>query len=350
MLEDFNGFFICVILIPLVLGFSMYYIKKSTLKDSRFYILYWNVLLTLFLLSVLFAGIETRYRFFVDTTDSYGLNMITQRWFKKHYTYNNIGIRDNVNYFPLRDRSKKHRITIFGDSFTEGHGIKNVDDRFANILRKKYPEWEIQCLAKKGNETNNEIDNLNHAINNRFELDYVVLSYCLNDISYLMMESKVVYDRIYNVYKKEMGFLDSSSYFVNTYYYRIRGSKDPAIYNYYNFVKKAYSGKEWKQQEEAFQYFKKLAEERGAKVLCVTFPFLNSLGKNYDYGFIHQRLDSFWKAQNVPHLDLLPLYRDMNPEKLVVNKYDAHPNEYAQKLAADAIGNFIEKEIQKPRN
>lgn len=347
MIEDFNGFYICVILLPVALGMGLYYGRILFSKSKTTHLVLWNLLLTVVLLCTLFAGMETWYRFFVDTTDSYGLNMITQRWFKKHYEYNNIGIRDNINYFPRKDPSKKHRVTFFGDSFTEGHGVKEVDDRFVNIIRKNNPQWEVQCLARKGNETNNEIENLKASIDNHFDLDYVVLCYCLNDISYLMPESKTVYDRIYGVYKKEMGFLDSSSYFVNTYYFRLRGSKDPAIYNYYNFVKKAYNGKEWKNQKESLTYFKQLAESRGAKLLVVTFPFLNSLGKNYEYESVHQGLDSLWKSQNIAHLDLLPVYRNYEPSTLVVNKFDAHPNEYAQKMAAEAINQFIAGEMKK---
>jgi hypothetical protein len=350
MIEDFNGFYICVILLPIVLGMGLYYGRKYINSSKTMYVVLWNLLITLTLLFTLFAGMETWYRFFVDTTDSYGLNMITQRWFKKHYEYNNIGIRDNVVYYPRRDPSKKHRITFFGDSFTEGHGVKEVDDRFVNIIRNSNPEWEVQTMAKKGNETNNEIESLNAYIDNNFELDYVVLCYCLNDISYLMPESKLVYDRIYGVYKKEMGFLDSSSYFVNTYYFRLRGSKDPAIYNYYNFVKKAYNGKDWDKQKEALEYFRKQTESREARLIVVTFPFLSSLGKNYEYETIHKNLDNFWKSQKIPHLDLLPVYRNLDPSDLVVNKYDAHPNEYAQKLAADAINHFLAKEIQKRIN
>jgi hypothetical protein len=50
----------------------------------------------------------------------------------------------------------------------------------------------------------------------------------------------------------------------------------------------------------------------------------------------------------VPHLDLLPVYVDYADAELVVNRFDAHPNEFAHSLAAEAIGRFLKKEIGEP--
>ena len=347
MLDDFNGFYICVILLPIALGMALYYGKIYGYKTIPGFVILWNIVLTLMLVSTLFAGMETYYRFFVDTTDSYSLNMISARWFKRHFSYNNIGVRDNVIYYPAKEPSKKHRITFFGDSFTEGHGVADVEDRFINLIRKDKPEWELQCMARKGNETNNEIKNLKATIENHFDMEYVVLCYVLNDISYLLPETKVVYDRIDGAYKKEMGFLDSSSYFMNTMYYRIKGSKDPAIYNYYNFVKKAYFNKKWDEQAESLRYFKDLVESRGGRLLVVTFPLLNTLEKNQEDDAIFNRLDSLWKSLHVPHLNLTSAYTGYKSTELVVNPYDAHPNEFAHRLAANAMEKFLENEIKK---
>ena len=39
----------------------------------------------------------------------------------------------------------------------------------------------------------------------------------------------------------------------------------------------------------------------------------------------------------MPHLDLLPVFRGFSPAQLTVNPFDAHPNEFANELAAKAI-------------
>jgi hypothetical protein len=75
--------------------------------------------------------------------------------------------------------------------------------------------------------------------------------------------------------------------------------------------------------------------------MVVTFPFVNAVGPNYPYASLHKQLDDFWKAENVPHLDLLSIYKDEPAKKLTVNRCDAHPNEYANQLATDAIEKFV---------
>ena len=92
----------------------------QTPQEEKFIlvILGWNVALVTLLIGVLFLGLKTYYRFFKDTTDAFGVNMITKRWFKRHYTFNNVGFRDNVDYLLQKDPAKKHRVSFIGDSFT----------------------------------------------------------------------------------------------------------------------------------------------------------------------------------------------------------------------------------------
>lgn len=79
--------------------------------------------------------------------------------------------------------------------------------------------------------------------------------------------------------------------------------------------------------------------------MVVTFPFVNAVGPNYPYSAIHKQLDDFWKAENVPHLDLLSVYNNEVGSKLTVSRFDAHPNEYAHQLATGAIEKFIAQNL-----
>ena len=62
-------------------------------------------------------------------------------------------------------------------------------------------------------------------------------------------------------------------------------------------------------------------------------------------GFVHDQLAVFWKELNVPHLDLLPVFRDSASKTLTVNRFDAHPNETAHALAGAAIGKFLASQM-----
>src|ERR1043166_10236465 len=93
-----------------------------------------NALVFCFLCSLGFLGGEIYYRFIYDTTDSFNYTKVSRRWQARHYQKNAQTVRDNVNY-QLRIPPVKRRITFIGDSFTAGHGVKNVEDRFANRNR-----------------------------------------------------------------------------------------------------------------------------------------------------------------------------------------------------------------------
>ena len=74
----------------------------------------------------------------------------------------------------------------------------------------------------------------------------------------------------------------------------------------------------------------------------ITFPFLHSVGPDDVYRPVYEKLGRFWRTQGVAHLDLLPVFAGEDPDALVVNANDSHPNAYAHGLAADAIVPFLD--------
>jgi hypothetical protein len=86
-------------------------------------------------------------------------------------------------------------------------------------------------------------------------------------------------------------------------------------------------------------------EANGGQLLVVTFPFLQLEGPDYEYQFAHDQLDEFWRGLGVPHLDLHPVFAEEQRERITVNRYDAHPNEYANLLAAERIDQFLTEQL-----
>jgi hypothetical protein len=132
------------------------------------------------------------------------------------------------------------------------------------------------------------------------------------------------------------------SYMLNLWYHHYRASRDPYLGNYCFYVRDAYSGPLWEQQVERLKAFRDLVQAHGGHLAVVTFPFLNALGPNYEYRFVHDKLDQCWRGLGVPHLDLLTVYAGLPPSRVTVNRFDAHPNEYADKLAAAAIDKWLQ--------
>lgn len=302
-----------------------------------------NGLLLLFLVSIGLLGGELYVRFCYDATDSLGYTKISQRWVARHWQNNSASCRDNIQYYPAKAADKR-RITFLGDSFTAGHGIKDVENRFANLLRREHPNWEIHALAQPGYDTQDEIDFLQSCLNHHYVLDVVVLVYCLNDVSDLVPNWAEARNHIYAEADRP-GWLKDNSYFFNLLYHRYHAMRNPWMTHYFEFVRDTASGPIWEAQRKRLDSLRRLVTANHGRLLVVTFPFLHALGPGYPFQSVHNSLDAFWREQGIPHCELLSVFRELSPAKITVNRFDAHPNELAHALAADAISSFLEKQL-----
>lgn len=313
---------------------------------------YINPLLGLCAFSLIFfifiLSSEIYFRTVYDQTDSYGLLKTTEQWFKRHYHNNRMGVRDDIEY-SVKKIPGRPRVVFLGDSFTAGHGVKNVSDRFANQIRKLHPEWEIHTIAANGFDTGEEIRVLGEAFQKGYEADVIVLIYCLNDISDIIPPWKVSVAGVYEKFSKA-NYLIRESFALNHFYYRLERNSSSEIKGYYEFVRQAYGGEIWEEQKKRLRLFRDVLRFRNTRLLVVTFPFLQEIGPDYSYREAHQFINRFWEELEVPHLDLLPVYELYPPKKLVVNRFDAHPNEFAHSLAAEAIGTLLQKQLSEYEN
>ncbi len=298
-------------------------------------------LLAMLLLS--FLGGEVYFRYLHDTTDSIAYTKVARQWLDRYCTYNAAGFRDNIQY-SLEIEPGKRRVSFVGDSFTAGHGIKSVEDRFPNLVRAAHPEWEVHVLARFGLDTGMELTLLQQSAADGYKFDQVVLVYCLNDLADLFPEWRDALKRVMADAERG-GWLRKHSFLLDTLYHRYQAARDPVLKNYYSFVKAGYRGELWEVQKQRLQAMRDLVQANGGRLLAVTFPFIHESGKDYEYAFVHEQLGQLWKELDVPHLDLMPVLKGHRPERLVVNAFDAHPNEFANQLVAKAIDEFLIAEM-----
>lgn len=318
-------------------------VKEHSGRISWPWVVAWNLGLLSALVSLLLLGGETYFRFFYDTTDSLSYTRVSERWVQRHWEVNEAGSRDNLEYAPKIEAGKR-RVTFVGDSFTAGHGVPNVDDRFLNLIRRSQPGWEVHSAAAVGLDTGGHLKTLQRAFEQGYEVDTVVLVYCLNDIGDLMAQQQEVWGRLLGEVEQS-GFLTRNSYFLNLMYHRFNASNYAFYRDYGAVVRVAYEGELWPRQKERFAEFKRLVESHGGRLVVVTFPFLHALGDGYQYAFVHQQLKQAWEELGVPNLDLLPVFSAMDPAKVTVNSLDAHPNELAQRMARAAIEPWLVQQI-----
>ena len=298
-----------------------------------------NFLVLVVLLTFVLAAGEIYVRYFYDTTDSFGYTKVSQRWLVRHYQRNKAMFRDNIEYAVTKETGKR-RVTFVGDSFTAGHGIANIEDRFSNRLRRLHPDWEVHVLANNGWDTGAERGALESYLSQGYQFDVVVLVYCLNDINDLQSAFGETVQAMSRELSNRPKFLDDS-YFLDLLYHRIVVARISWIKNYFSTVQEGYRGEIWNQQKQRLGGLRELVKTNGGQLCVVTFPFLNAIGTQYEYRFIHDQLDAFWREQGVPHLDLLPTLEEYRPRQVTVNRFDAHPNEYANELAAAKMNEFL---------
>jgi lysophospholipase L1-like esterase len=341
----FAGPYAAFVLLPIAVGFcTVRFFQRRpqrSLPTKWLTLLAGNGLILALLLSMVFLGFESYYRFLCDRSDSMANTLVSGAWLARHFHVNSSGFRDDVEY-PSALTPGKRRVTFVGDSCTAGYGVKNVEDRFVNRIRRLHPDWEVHAVAKLGLDTSTEVEIMhNLTVSNGYRLDQVVLVYNMNDIGEVMPGWVQGY--------KEMmadpfrtSWLCQNSYFVNLFYHRWQLRRSSYFKKYFDEVEGAYKSSLWEIEKMGLTAFCNMTRIRGGRLLVVTLPYMDTASR---FKFAHDQLDEFWKDLGVPYLDLLPTFSHLPPSKLVANAHDAHPNEYAHALAADAIDQFLKREI-----
>lgn len=306
-----------------------------------------NLLLLGVLAALVFVAGELYYRFVYDEPDGFGVTLVEQAWMRRHYRLNRAGIRDSIDEYAQRPLPGRPRITFFGDSFTNGHGVEDVEERFANRIRARRPDWEVHVFAAGGLDTGHHLEQLQRFAEVGYGFDHLVLVNCLNDIADLVPEWEAIRERIWNA--PDPGFWVRNSFFVNLVYYRWKARFDPALSDYFYFVREAYAGPIWEQQAGRLQRIRDVVHGAGGRLRAVTFPFVHALGPDYRFAVAHERLGARWRELGVPHLDLLRSFEALEASELVVSRHDPHPNERAHELASHAIEGFLQANLQAGR-
>ncbi|MCH2169487.1 hypothetical protein MK489_01775 [Myxococcota bacterium] len=337
-----NGVLVVSLLLPVGFGVALvvFFRSREAGGSDRRGLLLGNALVLGLLLSLCLAGGELYFRFVYDTTESFGFSKVGRRWYERYFHKNAAGYRDGIDY-PMAVRPGTRRISFLGDSFTTGQGLPDIAERFVNRVRAARPEWEVHAIADNGWNTGVEIEEIETITEQGYELDRVVLVYCLNDGADLVPDWQRTVRSL--VVDRRESWWVANSYLINTLYYRLMASRDPRVAGYYTKMLDGYEAAVWQAQLRRLEGLARDVRKRGGELEVVTFPFLNLMGEDpYPFSEVHDQLDELWGRLNVRHLDLRDLYAGLDPDELVVNPFDAHPNAHAHELAAGAILRFLD--------
>ena len=296
--------------------------------------------LSVWLLLCLLTLPELWCAFCYDETDSFSQTNVSKRWQSLHVVPNRDGYRD-PRPLPRERLPGRTYLHFVGDSFTFGHGVKNVQDRFSDrvavMLEQQSPsEYEVSNLGLPGLDVRQLTDGiLQDSIEDGVPFDEVIYTFVLNDIEYFDERTAAHYQELAKLSPRFPLF--SQTYFYNLLWYRMQVFGNPAAAGYYDYLQESYAGPPWDRLCAKLLELRQRCQDQDAKLRIVIFPFLHRLKDDYAFAQAHQKLAQFCNANEIPVIDLLPVLQPQADAGLVVNRFDAHPNPLAHSLAAAAI-------------
>lgn len=238
-----------------------------------------------------------------------------------------------------------HRIVSLGDSFAWGVGVSYEDaypQRLERVLTRRRAEpWEVVNLARPGMNSAEEARQLADE-GLAYDPDVVVLGYCLNDSEdETGAEARRAED--WEALRETRAHPAPTGLWRSALYRFVAGRLDATFENrrriaaYQSMYRDDYPG--WRTGRESLRTMATLCRRRGIPFVVVVFPlFGNPLGNGYPFTAIHAKVGSVAREAGARVIDLLPAYRGLRSDLLVVDgASDEHPNEIAHRIAATEI-------------
>ncbi len=338
-------------LLALFLSFTFFFIASyRTFRSSRSLEskrLLMTMFFSLLCLVMVYSGFEAYFRYRFDESDSLGFLQITSRWMARHVVYNNYFFRDRN--FVREKKNGVIRIGVLGDSFAMGYGIKNVNDRFSNILENELRQEgfnvEVYNLGKSGYDTQAEIEQYQKL--KELQFDWIIWEYFLNDAQ---PKGKSTGTKILQQGKLQGNiatFLSHQSFFFDYVYWRLSTRFDKTFVDLRTADMAAYHDEvNFARHKQDIESLIKQFKDDNTKTLVIIFPFLRFL-PHYPAEDIHRTMKGIFKDNGIPTIDMLDTLRGKNSNDLVVSQFDYHPNEYVNKLAADRLNEILRVELKK---
>lgn len=305
-----------------------------------------------FFISVLtFSIFEGYFRYVYDDSDGLGFLKVNERWHKRHTVFNNFFFRDRD--FTEIKKEGTFRIGVLGDSIAQGGGIKDVNNRFSNLLEKKLRDIgfnvELYNLGKAGYDTQAEIEVYNNIKHLNFDL--VIWEYYINDIQPKDKSTGTPIIAQNSHRAKLLEFISNRSFFLDFLYWRFSAVYDRTITALQNADVNQYKNQfVLAQHKKDITDFIETLKKENKKVIVIMFPSISLLGDNYPV-FTSEIMFNHFSENSIGVISLYDFLKDQNPEDLKASRFDNHPNEKVHKLAAEKLFVKVQsilEEKQKP--
>lgn len=244
-----------------------------------------------------------------------------------------------INQFGFRDRRQnptdtyKKNILLVGDSFAAGFGIKDIRNRFGNVLERQLGnDYRLYTVAKPGWATRQEYDNL---VNFPVKPDAVILTYIGNDMNDMLgLAETNIAEFVPEQLSPKAKYLLTRSHLINYLYFSF----------YLHPVQKGFLSKylvDFYQNEERLKTHQKdlikfvnYSKRKKIPLIVVIFPHLRATEASKI--FINPIRD-FFEHQNITVLDVSELANDIPVSFRMVSAVDNHPSVELHRKVGNAL-------------
>lgn len=267
---------------------------------------------------------------FVAQSHEGGLTKASNIWFERYWPpVNAAGYRDNEH----TDTLGKKKVLVIGDSFTAGHGLKSIDDRYANILAKKLgtQKFDVYNLGISGSDTRDEYARFEKS---GIKPDMLILQYFPNDIERAAKDNGLLpaASRPYSDVPGYLGFLFRHSYLFNYVYWQLPHNSAATFVDY---TQKAYTDPATiRDHLRDLGQFVAVRDKYKIPMYAVMFPFSHNLEKTTGYV---RPVVAFFRTHNVAVLTVGDLVKDINPDDRIVGRNDFHASALVNKRVGEAL-------------
>ena len=105
----------------------------------------------------------------------------------------------------------------------------------------------------------------------------------------------------------------------------------------------------WPAAQEGFRSIKKIAADRGMRLIVAVFPMVTQLNERYPLVHTHATVGKFLKTEGIESIDLLDNFMGREESDLWVHPTDQHPNKIGQALIAKGIRDYLNANPSKPK-
>lgn len=257
--------------------------------------------------------------------------------------YNSLQFRDRE---PGPRRPGIRRVAVLGDSFTEGQGVKEADTYPRGLEQALNASteagWEVLNFGRRGADFPELDDTFEEIL--AFDPDVVVYAMGLNDClpsDEFRARHAFVTEMLEGPRQKPElpegppPFGVRTALFVQDRLDRQR--VDRAMRAWYAELYGERNREGWARTRASIERMHRVMRLRGGHFLMATWPVLAHLDGGYPFAGIHQTVGRFSHASGIAWVDLLPMLAGRTSDALWVHPQDAHPNELAHRLVAEAL-------------